>query len=147
MALVSISEAARLACINRSNLYSSYINPGKLSLSRDSAGRPKVDTSELLRVFGSLKTNATVQQAGGTERDSLQQTEGDSSGQFATDSSAALIRLLQAQLAEAKDREQAALEREQFYQQQIRELTGTLKLLEHHGQADKATRPWWRFWT
>lgn len=136
MALVSISEAARLVGINRSNLYSSYINQGKLSLSKDSRGNTKVDTSELLRVFGSLKMDATVQQTGATVQDSLQQTGTDSSGQFATDSSAEVIRLLQAQLAEAKDREQ-------FYQQQIRELTGTIKLLEHHGQAG---RPWWWFW-
>lgn len=136
MALVSISEAARLVGVNRSNLYSSYINQGKLSLSKDSRGNTKVDTSELLRVFGSLKMDAIVQQTGATVQDSLQQTGTDSLGQFATDSSAEIIRLLQAQLAEAKDREQ-------FYQQQIRELTGTIKLLEHHGQAD---RPWWWFW-
>lgn len=128
MALVSISEAARLAGVNRSNLYSSYINQGKLSLSKDSRGNTKVDTSELLRVFGNLKMDAAVQQTGATVQDSLQQT--------GTDSSSEVIRLLQAQLAEAKDREQ-------FYQQQIRELTGTIKLLEHHGQAD---RPWWWFW-
>lgn len=128
MALVSISEAARLVGVNRSNLYSSYINQGKLSLSKDSRGSTKVDTSELLRVFGSLKMDATVQQTGATVQDSSQQT--------GTDSSAEVIRLLQAQLAEAKDREQ-------FYQQQIRELTGTIKLLEHHGQAG---RPWWWFW-
>lgn len=139
MALVSISEAARLVGINRSNLYSSYINQGKLSLSKDSRGNPKVDTSELLRVFGSLKMDATTQQTGTTDRDSLQQTEGGSQGQFATDSSAEVIRLLLAQLAEAKDREQ-------FYQQQIRELTGTIKLLEHHGQTSKTARPWWWFW-
>ena len=116
MALVSISEAARLVGINRSNLYSSYINQGKLSLSRDAKGKPKVDTSELLRVFGSFKQAAT-------ERDSLQQTERDSAGQFATDSTTELVKALQAQLAEAR-------EREQFYQQQLRELTGTIKLLE-----------------
>ena len=128
MAMVSISEAARLVGVNRSNLYSSYINQGKLSLSKDSRGNTKVDTSELLRVFGNLKMDAAVQQTGATVQDSLQQT--------GTDSSSEVIRLLQAQLAEAKDREQ-------FYQQQIRELTGTIKLLEHHGQAD---RPWWWFW-
>lgn len=131
MALVSISEAARLVGISRSNLYSSYINQGKLSLSRDSGGKSKVDTSELLRVFGSLQQATTTQQTGATVQDSLQQTEGDSSAE--------VIRLLQAQLTEAKDREQ-------FYQQQIRELTGTIKLLEHHGQADKAARPWWWLW-
>lgn len=131
MTLVSISEAARLVGINRSNLYSSYINQGKLSLSKDSRGSPKVDTSELLRVFGSLKMDATTQQTSATER--------DSQGQFATDSSAEVIRLLLAQLAEAKDREQ-------FYQRQIHELTGTIKLLEHHGQTGKTAPPWWWFW-
>ncbi len=54
MALVSISEAARLAGISRTTLYDSYINNGVLSIQADRKGKPKVDTSELLRVLGSL---------------------------------------------------------------------------------------------
>lgn len=133
MALVSISEAARLAGTARSNLYKSYIETGILSITKDSKGKPKVDTSELLRVFGELKTvqdNSTPQdtQQDGTDK-KKQDTRQDAGHQ-------AVIDLLKQQLDEAK-------EREQFYQQQIRELTNTMKLLEHRPQP---RRQWWNFW-
>lgn len=47
---------------------------------------------------------------------------------------ASMIDLLKEQLAEAK-------EREKFYQQQLADLTQTIKLLEHH--APKEVRRWW----
>lgn len=56
MALVTISEAARLTGKARSTLHK-YIKQGKLSTTTDSeTGTKKVDTSELLRVFGNIKT-------------------------------------------------------------------------------------------
>jgi len=56
MALVSISEAARLAKISRTALYKNYINthPAKLATTTDEKGDRRIDTSELLRVFGKL---------------------------------------------------------------------------------------------
>ncbi len=53
MAKVNISEAASLAKMARSTLYS-YIRDGKISSEKDHLGRPQIDTSELLRVFGVL---------------------------------------------------------------------------------------------
>ncbi|EDH0053113.1 hypothetical protein CA110_23465 [Salmonella enterica subsp. enterica serovar Newport] len=56
MALVTISEAARLTGKARSTLHK-YIRQGKLSTTTDSeTGTKKVDTSELLRVFGNIQT-------------------------------------------------------------------------------------------
>ncbi|HCO0763465.1 TPA: helix-turn-helix domain-containing protein, partial [Escherichia coli] len=52
MALVSISEAARLTGKSRTTVQS-YIKQGKLTKCTDSSGSSKLDTSELLRVFGS----------------------------------------------------------------------------------------------
>ena len=60
MTLVSVSEAARLADTDRSYLYKAYINTGKISVHRDENGRPKIDTAEILRVFGELKTTETT---------------------------------------------------------------------------------------
>lgn len=48
MALVSKSKAAKLAGVSRTTIHR-YVNTGKLSMNGD-----QVDTSELLRVFGSL---------------------------------------------------------------------------------------------
>lgn len=137
MALVSISEAARLAGTVRSNLYKSYIETGILSITKDAKGKPKIDTSELLRVFGELKGSGQIGDSGTVPEPQGVQEGGQDGGQ------PAIIEMLKQQLVEAKEREQASAEREQFYQQQIRELTSTMKLLEHRPEH---RRPWWTFW-
>lgn len=53
MAIVSISEAARLVQKSRTTIYR-YIKEGKLSTCTDSNNADGVDTSELIRVFGSI---------------------------------------------------------------------------------------------
>lgn len=130
MALVSISKAAKLAGIARSNLYESYINKGILSLSKDEKGRPKVDTSELLRVFGTLKSTEDQDRTG--QQDSLIRTQQDI---LKDNDKQEVIILLKEQLAEAR-------EREKFFQQQIAELTQSIKLIEHKSPY----RFWWQFW-
>jgi hypothetical protein len=52
---ISISEAAKRAGISRQKLYENYINKGRISVSKNAKGRPCIDTSEILRVFGELK--------------------------------------------------------------------------------------------
>jgi hypothetical protein len=137
MALVSISQAAKLAGINRSNFYTSYLNQGKISVVRDERNRPCVDTSELLRVFGSLKSEGL-----GIQQDT---TPSYTLGQNTTDSGLyPLVEQLKQQLAESKEREQQALEREQFYQQQLKELTQTIKLLEY--KPEPPPRRGWQWW-
>ncbi len=54
MAKVNISEAARIAGKSRSHLYEKYINTGAITVDSDREGRKVIDTSELVRVFGSL---------------------------------------------------------------------------------------------
>ena len=54
MAKVNISEAARMAGKSRSHLYEKYINTGVITVESDRDGRKVIDTSELLRVFGTL---------------------------------------------------------------------------------------------
>ncbi len=54
MAKVNISEAARMAGKSRSHLYEKYINTGVITVDSDREGRKVIDTSELIRVFGSL---------------------------------------------------------------------------------------------
>ncbi|MFO6494521.1 helix-turn-helix domain-containing protein [Hafnia alvei] len=62
MALVSVTEAARLTGKNRATIHR-YIKQGKLSQSTDATGAKKVETSELLRVFGTISASpATVLQ-------------------------------------------------------------------------------------
>lgn len=54
MALITISEAARLTGKNRTTIYK-YINSGKLSVVASVDGIKKLDTSEILRVFPDCK--------------------------------------------------------------------------------------------
>jgi uncharacterized coiled-coil protein SlyX len=53
MACHTISEAATMAKVNRRTIYR-YIKSGKLSATVTSDEKTVIDTSELLRVFGSL---------------------------------------------------------------------------------------------
>jgi DNA-binding transcriptional MerR regulator len=55
MALVSKAKAAKLAGVSRTTIHR-YVTDGKLSMSGD-----KVDTSELLRVFGSISDSKSEQ--------------------------------------------------------------------------------------
>lgn len=53
MAIVSISQAAKLVRKGRQTLYNHH-NKGKLSFSKTTDGKPGIDTSELERVYGKL---------------------------------------------------------------------------------------------
>lgn len=55
MAKLTISEAARQVPISRKTLYKNYIQTGKISVEQDEKGNPKIDSSELVRVFPGLQ--------------------------------------------------------------------------------------------
>lgn len=118
---VSVSEAARLAGIARSSLYKSWIDKGRLSVTKDVRGRPCVDMAELLRVFPDIRIS-----------DSSSVSNGDNKSHYVapnvvrSDSSVLLAEIaflkeqlkLQAQLLEAKD-------------QNLSDLRQSLRLLEY----------------
>lgn len=74
MLKLTISEAARQIPMSRSKLYSRYINTGVISIEKDEKGRPKIDSSELLRVFpmlqGELSTRTVLRTDDYTNKDS-----------------------------------------------------------------------------
>ncbi|EMJ9777258.1 DNA-binding protein [Morganella morganii] len=73
MALVSISEAARLTGKARSTLHK-YIKQGKLSTTTDqNTGNKSIETSELIRVFGKISNSTTTDSDGVTNVSKLQQ--------------------------------------------------------------------------
>lgn len=70
MALVSITEAAKLVRRNRSTIYRD-IEKGRLSKTVTPDGETQIDTSELLRAYGSLYTAEEGDAAGDPTRDKI----------------------------------------------------------------------------
>jgi hypothetical protein len=56
---VNLTKAAKLAGISRSYFHTNYIKTGKITVDRSEPKNPKVDTSEILRVFGELTEHLT----------------------------------------------------------------------------------------
>lgn len=149
--LVNITKAAQLAGIGRETLYKNYINKGKISVSRDEKNRPVIDTSELLRVFGSLQgvedtphtTPTTPQQPTPTNTLSHHTTPHTEIVDLMTQ-----IAQLKAENGQIKERLDESKERENWQRGQIEKLTDTIKLLEAPKTAPllAGTRYWWQFW-
>lgn len=112
MAKVSISEAARLAGISRPTLYRK-IDAGEISVERD-GDSVQIDISELLRVFGELKTPGSHETA---------EPEPVAPPPQAPAPPSAEVLILREQLA-------AAAEREEWHRKHAGDLAGGLRLLE-----------------
>lgn len=93
MSKLSITAAAKAAGISRQTMYKKYINHGLISVETVKDIK-QIDTSELLRVFGSLQPI--------DDNDSQAATEQDTSVYSA---SSEVIQLLKEQLTESRARE------------------------------------------
>lgn len=114
MPKVSISKAARLAGISRPHLYRKYINQGLISTEVEN-DKPVIDTSELVRVFPSMKidtdnTNVDVANNTGSNID----VQG-------------VVTLLKEQLQLAKEQIIKGEEREKWLMQQLEKTTHMLE--------------------
>lgn len=110
MPKVSISEAIRMVGISRSHFYNKYINKGLISLIIEE-DKKLIDTSELIRVFGTIQVENKEKEQLRTTQDIKNTAEKDK-----------IIELLEKQLEESKAREREAKEREEWLQKQIDEL-------------------------
>jgi hypothetical protein len=72
MPLVSITEAAKMADLSRPYFHEAYLRTGKISVDRSDPKKPKIDTSELLRIFGKLKVLQNNSQQEDTTEHTLQ---------------------------------------------------------------------------
>jgi hypothetical protein len=146
MAKVTVSEAARLVGLARQNLYKNYINEGKISIERDHKGNPKIDTSELIRVFGEIRMTDYMSPSEQPETGAKVMIDSGLAAAFeAKDQVIAALRL---QIDASIEREKRAEEREQWLQQQLENAQRQVKLLTHDGDRGLAVKrnPWWRFW-
>ncbi len=121
MTILNLSAAARAAGVDRTTIQRA-IKKGRLSLTRDAAGKPGIDVAELERVFGPLQPDS-----------------GKSAGPPPHAAEREVIDLLREQLQQAQDdkaRLLGLLEQEQEARRHLEQ-----KLLE----GPKAPRPpWWR---
>jgi len=138
VALVSISEAARLTKRSRTTIYR-YRDEGKISISTDHQGNPVIDTSELLRVFGEIELD-NVGQVAEQANEHKVTPEYDTVHQGKNAENTLLkeaVKRLEAELEEAK-------RREAWLQGQMERLTA---LLTHTSTTNQTPRtPWWKFW-
>ncbi len=138
MAKVSVSEAARLAGISRTNFYKSYIKTGKLTVERADDGKPTVDTSEILRVFGRLQDDSNINESN-EQKVTPENTNIISNIENELKAIRNLLSVKDEQLLEAK-------EREVWMRKQIEELTTAVKLIEDkRDQQPVKKKRWWLF--
>ena len=132
MAKVSISEAARLAGVARSNFYTTYIKKGRISVSRDAQGRKFIDTTELIRVFPDIN----IEHQDSTANDRVGQDVAVSLGHTEQ-----IIRNTELEIENKMLREQLKDIKDQrdFDRKQINNLS--LKVIEYQSR-----RFWWQFW-
>lgn len=97
MSKVSITQAAKLAKISRSTLYNKYINAGLISV-ESVEDKKLIDVSELLRVFGNTLNQDSIIVQDNTIQDSVVHVENTAKDR--------IIKLLEQQLLEAKEREE-----------------------------------------
>lgn len=140
MAHVSISEAARLACVSRPTIYK-LLKSGELSYtSFVKHGKPvkTIDTSELMRVFGALEV------VSGSKSDTVKfDVVSTPVNSDFLQSLQHQITLLQAENAGLKDAVNARDEH-------ISSLRQAMQLLEHKQSASDPqnvpAKSWWQFW-
>ena len=113
MAKLSISAAARAVGKNRTTIYR-HIEKGLLSTTKDVRGNHKIDTAELMRVFGEIESSG----------DSIKATQVNTEQQ-------ATIELLKQQLESAEVREKKALEREERLYRELDDWKERYTLLEN----------------
>ncbi|HFT4485155.1 helix-turn-helix domain-containing protein [Klebsiella pneumoniae] len=133
MARVSISEAARLVKVSRPTIYK-MINSGKLSYTsvvKHGKSIKVIDTSELIRVFGSLD---------GVIDDVKSDAESTSINSVGLHDLQHRIALLEAENDGLKGAVKARDEH-------IDSLRQAMQLLEHkHEPSSPPHSPWWKFW-
>ncbi len=146
MARVTVSEAARLVGLARQNLYKNYINEGKISVDRDHLGNPKIDTSELIRVFGEIRMTHKVSQK--EQPTTGENAINDSDLTVISQAKDQVITALRLQIEAAIEREKKSEDREAWLRQQLEDAQRQVKLLTHDRSGDSSAKrnPWWRLW-
>lgn len=137
MAKVSISEAARLVNVSRPTLYK-MLNTGKLtytSIVKHGKQVKTIDTSELMRVFGSLD---------GVRDDATKDVKFDG---HVTEINIDPLQVLQHQIALLQTENEGLKGAVNARDEHISSLRQAMLLLEHKQEPPVSSgSPWWKFW-
>lgn len=137
MAKVSISEAARLVNVSRPTLYK-MLNTGKLtytSIVKHGKQVKTIDTSELMRVFGSLD---------GVKGDATKDVKFDDQ---VTEVNIDPLQVLQHQIALLQTENEGLKGAVNARDEHISSLRQAMLLLEHKQEPPVSSgSPWWKFW-
>ncbi|MGB1012410.1 MAG: hypothetical protein ACPGVP_22030 [Thiolinea sp.] len=131
MAIVNITQAAKLAGLSRSYFQRKYIKTGVISSTAGKDGQKEIDTSDLLRVFGEFKDTPE-------HSDSTVTSE----HQYIPQSTPQYIPSVQQQIRLAELEVENRMLREQM--DEIKDQHAKqIQLLQHIVDTHK---PWWKFW-
>jgi len=137
MPKLSITEAARLYGKSRSTLYKQNKN-GVLSFSAGDDGRPCIDLSEMIRVYGPVPNQYT--QENESERKNTHEER-------AVEALLETIKRQEKQLLQADEREAWLRERLEQSQRQLDRAQQQIQLLtDQKPTKSSRNRPWWRLW-
>ena len=147
MALVSVSQAARLAGISRQQLYRGYIQTGKITVQKVQKGEkaePKIDTSEILRVFGGMEGVDSHGAVTGEQGTTPEKVTGDNKLLAELQ---VKLQVLEAENRGLRDRLEEKDRRIEDKEKALGDMRHVIRLLEDMRPKQEARKPWWKtFW-
>lgn len=138
MALLDLTAAAKAAGISRQTLYRKMAD-GSVSWDVDQQGKRRIDTAELLRVFGPLHSHD----------ENLRDVSRDTArlGAETVEGYKIAIDTLKSQVESERQRASRAESEVDFLRTTLSKTQDEVqKLLTHQRDPEKQIRPWWRIW-
>lgn len=147
MALVSVSQAARLAGISRQQLYRGYIHTGKITVQQVQKGEkvePRIDTSEILRVFGEMGGVDSHGAVTCEQRTTPENVTGDS---VLLAELQAKLQVMEVENRGLRDRLEEKDRRIEDKEKALEDMRQVIRLLEDMRPKLEEPKPWWkRIW-
>lgn len=148
MAKHNIKEAAHLAGVNRTTLYT-YMKEGRISWETLPNGNRVIDTAELSRVFGTLQSLDTNGMSKSQHDQHMKTVDSAREVSLLREQIEALRQHVQAAEADKTDLRQRldqAERRAERAEEERRQMTGLLEDLRPKPPASKERRRWWWLW-
>jgi predicted DNA-binding protein (UPF0251 family) len=139
MALLDLKTAAKMAGVSRQTIYRK-MSVGAISWDVDQQGKRRIETSELMRIFGPLNSHNEIL-TGVTSNTVRRNTETVEGYQIAIDT-------LKSQVENERQRALRAESEADFLRSALSKAQNDVqKLLTHQTDTERTPRhPWWKIW-